>query len=1092
MGSKEKATVLALSRTSFIFAASRFQHQDFMTRRAIITVRIIAAIAGVFFIGVALSIWRLSVDPIEATYLTPYIESGMDHYIPGTHSHIEHTVTSWNNLDHVISLHATGITITDNDAKIIATIPDLEVQLSAIGLFAGRLMPLALTIDQPQIKLIRDKSGIMRFGDVSTGGDSAPDSKNEDVKSTLIPLLDDLTHASRTRSLNIKSVVLDVHDDNTQSDWSVHIPEIGIEHSHGKLSGHALLSVTQKDQVSTLQIQYNYNREKSWHVLQTTLTGVTPSFFAGGHPGTLGLGALGIIDLPLTGNAMIAVDPSLTIKTLSADIHGEAGNLVYPDFWDKPRAVKTVDLKAVYDQDVPQVNLAKINIDFDGPLLALDVKGAPSAVPEHDAFFEIAVRLDNLPMEQFADVWPKPVITNPRDWIISSLTKGTFDHAEAVFKGALSWNDLDNAAITEGAGKLTASGARVDYLTGMPPVDNVSAKATFDMTQMAIDLTSGGIGALRLVPFSILLSDFDKDIQNIYIPIKFTGPVKDVLKVIDAPKLQYAKAIGITPDDVTGNIAGSVELRLPLLSTVQMNDVDIKAHGDLTDIASSKLIKNIDITQGNVALDLDKVGFAVKGAAALNKIPSQITYSQNFNEEQGKALRQGTVTSVMGDDQWKQLNIDTFEGSRGPVMATVDLSQMPKESLVLNGKFDLTNAEVHVDQLNWKKTRGTQALLNLTVELPEKGNVKVKIIDLSGPQATVKGTAVVSAEGDELLSLNLNPLIAGRTNAALKYEKVEDETKTLRFDAEGQSLDISGLQGGHEVAAADPRPKEYHVHVDNLYTSTTGVITNAQGYAIRDPQGWSQIGLKGLADGQVPLTIDLGAKDGKRFFAAYCDNFGKALKGLGITDTVSDGKIQISGESTAENPRIIDGTVKISSFSVKGLPALVVLLNATSPFGFQNLISGNMSFDKLKGKFRWIGDKIDLSEVRIASPAVGIDVEGKVDMNDSTADLHGVVAPFSMVNNLLSAIPLIGDVLTGGDGGGVLAVAYTITGDLNKPKVSVNPASLLTPGFLRNLFFGGSDDSDEAATPPSASDAPKIGADLPKYPTTNTQNNFNK
>ena len=73
--------------------------------------------------------------------------------------------------------------------------------------------------------------------------------------------------------------------------------------------------------------------------------------------------------------------------------------------------------------------------------------------------------------------------------------------------------------------------------------------------------------------------------------------------------------------------------------------------------------------------------------------------------------------------------------------------------------------------------------------------------------------------------------------------------------------------------------------------------------------------------------------------------------------------------------------------------------------------------------------------------------------------------PFTTVNSILGAIPVLGDLITGGEGSGVLAVNYSIDGALADPKVSVNPVSLLTPGFLRNLFFGDDDDEVDAITP---------------------------
>ena len=58
-----------------------------------------------------------------------------------------------------------------------------------------------------------------------------------------------------------------------------------------------------------------------------------------------------------------------------------------------------------------------------------------------------------------------------------------------------------------------------------------------------------------------------------------------------------------------------------------------------------------------------------------------------------------------------------------------------------------------------------------------------------------------------------------------------------------------------------------------------------------------------------------------------------------------------------------------------------------------------------------------------------------------------------MKNSVAGRIPVLGDLLTGGEeGGGVFAANYTATGPVESPDISVNPLSALAPGFLRNLF----------------------------------------
>ncbi len=62
--------------------------------------------------------------------------------------------------------------------------------------------------------------------------------------------------------------------------------------------------------------------------------------------------------------------------------------------------------------------------------------------------------------------------------------------------------------------------------------------------------------------------------------------------------------------------------------------------------------------------------------------------------------------------------------------------------------------------------------------------------------------------------------------------------------------------------------------------------------------------------------------------------------------------------------------------------------------------------------------------------------------------------PAYTLNSLLGRIPLVGDILTGGEGGGVFAVDFSLSGALDKPKIQVNPLSALAPGILRNLLRG--------------------------------------
>jgi hypothetical protein len=49
---------------------------------------------------------------------------------------------------------------------------------------------------------------------------------------------------------------------------------------------------------------------------------------------------------------------------------------------------------------------------------------------------------------------------------------------------------------------------------------------------------------------------------------------------------------------------------------------------------------------------------------------------------------------------------------------------------------------------------------------------------------------------------------------------------------------------------------------------------------------------------------------------------------------------------------------------------------------------------------------------------------------------------------------VIGRIFTSERGGGLFAASYSVRGPTADPDVSVNPLSVLAPGFLRGLFGG--------------------------------------
>jgi hypothetical protein len=1024
----------------------------------------LAAFIGLVVLVMALVAWRLSASPINSTFLTPYIEAGIERYVPDAHAQIAHTLLTWDNADRSVTLHADGFVIKNGKDSAIAEVPSLDIRLSLFGLVVGQFWPVELTVNHPQLKLVRHADGKLYFADLETGSDTSDDQNNsrEVLQKTML----NLTHAYAMRHMTVYHAVLDIHDDVTNRNWSVSVPEVSLVRTFTQLVGDAKIDLTQKEGPASLELHYAYDHIKSLHRVSTRFKDITPAQLAGGHPETLGLAAASIFDLPLSGEMEVAFDPDLDVAAAAATLHGGKGALHAPVLWDKPRTLNSFDLEGDFDRKAHQLNIVTAAADFDGAKLNITATGhKPADSKKYDLDFTMKAALENWPMDKFEDLWPKPIITNARDWMAQNLSKGIYEKGEGVFNGSLAWNDLANLDMTSGQGKVTASRGTVTYIDGMPPVVGVRTEADFDLTRMTLAISDGGIGNLKIQPFSITITGLDKDDQYIDIPLKLTGPIIEIVKLIDHKPLSYATAVGLPTDALSGAAEGQVNMHFPLYKTLSTKDIDVTATAHLSNVASSKLVKGVDVTEGDLALDLDKDGFAAKGPLRISKMPFLLDFHQYFHAMTDKPLRQVNLSGELKDEDWKVLGED-FAGTHGRAVVTFQMTQPSKAKTLVSGTMDFTGTELYLHPLNWRKPQNMSATLQWSGEMVTGKDMVIKSIALRSSLAHANGKAVISPEGI-LKSVSFEPFVMGRTSANLSFSQSDEEDGALVFEARGKSLDVSGIKGGKDPARADPRPKEYHLKIGKLYTGENGIIANAEGFAIRDAEGWKAISLHGLADGEHKLAIDLTPEaDGKSTFKVTCDDFGKMMKGLGLTDTVREGEVDIEGVSAADNPRVIEGTAKIGSFSVGQLPVLMQLLNATSPFGFVGLVTDRADFEHLKGDFRWAGDEVTLIHVNAAGSSVGMNIDGKVDMNSGRANLHGTMVPFSMVNRILGSIPLLGDILTGGNGGGVLAVSYGIKGSLSDPKISVNPVSLLTPGFLRNLFFG--DNGDDAIPPEDA------------------------
>ncbi|SVB93545.1 uncharacterized protein METZ01_LOCUS246399, partial [marine metagenome] len=184
------------------------------------------------------------------------------------------------------------------------------------------------------------------------------------------------------------------------------------------------------------------------------------------------------------------------------------------------------------------------------------------------------------------------------------------------------------------------------------------------------------------------------------------------------------------------------------------------------------------------------------------------------------------------------------------------------------------------------------------------------------------------------------------------------------------------------------------------------------------------------------------------------ENAGAVLRAIDLTDDVVGGTLRLQGtflDDERDNPLV--GELTIKDFHVVNAPPLAKLLTIATLTGALELLGGQgLPFDRMHAPFRYQNKKLLLNKARANGLSLGLTIDGEINLDNHTIDLSGTIIPAYVLNSIVGHLPVIGDILTGGDGEGVFAATYRAQGPLKDAAITVNPLTALAPGILRDLF----------------------------------------
>jgi hypothetical protein len=281
----------------------------------------------------------------------------------------------------------------------------------------------------------------------------------------------------------------------------------------------------------------------------------------------------------------------------------------------------------------------------------------------------------------------------------------------------------------------------------------------------------------------------------------------------------------------------------------------------------------------------------------------------------------------------------------------------------------------------------------------------------------------------------------------------------------GPALDVSGF-----LSESEMKPREKNPPVSDPGFVISGdfkQLSGRSGQAVTDShlklemQGQDVyfLSLTGLVGGGEEVDLSYyPLENGGRELNLATGDAGRLLAFADVTEQLEGGDLAISARSRSQKGPL-EGRLTIRDFNLRDAPRLTKILEGLSVTGLISALGDRgLPFETLVADFVLEENKIDISEASAKGPSMGIAFSGNAGRGPrGSLDMNGEIAVSDIFSKTLSQLPIINFIV----GEGLIGAAFTVEGSRDDPDITVNPLSVITPGFLRKVFNARPGDQDQ-------------------------------
>lgn len=1008
-------------------------------------------VAGLALLAVAALWLRLAYGPVSVSFANDRLTQAANDALGDWQLQLSDSVLAYE--DGWIGLQLRDVALLSQSDTSQLTIDRLGIRLSGRALLQGQIRLKQLVFFRPSLTIPWSLDDLISGQPTPTANaNSSDDAALVAIAELFAENNDDGNGAlSGLREILVTGADLSFVETASSRQWRIPDADMSLRRTRGGVSLEIDGSLQHGAAESPVSLSLRRQADQS-HRLRLRIDGFEPHQAFAGMEARINWHAIAV---PVSLQAEAFLDRNFAVKNADATILAGRGTVSWPPMIYTAKPVRGADIRLQYDG-------RRLSVDqFDLALLETNIRlgGEVDLLDPESPVVKLYGGFDQLPVRDLVRYWPGDLADGGRKWIDRNISEGLVTEGDLV---------VDTSGDT--SGRPVRLSFRFDelvtsYLPGMPSAIGLTGMGELTDLGLHLQIDKGSADGLPLAGTTVDLLDFDKPRNMADILIEIEGPVPDTLRLIDYPPLGFASVFGIVPNTTEGTASVRGRLRFPLIGDLTFAQVDVAVTGELDRVFLPLGDEGQALSEAALSLDVTQDRLIARGSGLLFGIASQFHWNEIFDPGDGQWQSVYDLTAKITPNELSRFGLDTGEIFTGQALAQLQFRGQGQEISEGRAALSLDQASLYAGLVNWRKPRGEPANLSLDVRR-EEGKFILSPILLSGKDVDGRAELAIDAKTGALAYLTVDRFVSPANSLSADYRRTGTGGTELHLNA--KKLDLRGLLSGlgklgADDAAVDQATPEQdaaihlRAHADMAYGLNDVVFRNIDAEALSDGPIWQKIHLQAGVGQASEIRLSLEPRGGQRKLLLTADDAGETLRGLGLFANALGGELTASAELSLAGEKQFRavGQFNVGAFKLVRGETIAAVIEAGEAEGLNGLVGEEgLDFDQLTLPFQVNRGVIDIRDAHANGGRLGLTMEGQIDQALDELSINGVIVPAYRLNSFVNNIPIIGQILGGGQGEGLFALSYRVRGDLADPEVKVSRLSALAPGIIRKIFAG--------------------------------------